>query len=647
MEGLPLLVTILDANLHFIWLNKLARSFYGFEVPDLVGKSAEEILHVGDSPRLYELRREALQTKQQLSEIVHVRRDGRIYTFAASFQPVCDDTGNLIYLVAAHRDISRETRVNEARDEVYELFNRILDTMPLGFVAADRSYRIMRSNTTACQILHSTNKDILIGKSVETFLGQPNEIALRLEQHANEFAVDAAAVADLGEVVANNLDGQEFPVRVWGFQMKLGDFPLIAFLLMDLSDIRDAEAKVLETQQQLQQMQKHEALGQLAGNVAHDFNNLMAIIMGYSDIIREKTISGSDNFQMLDEIQKTVERGTSLTRQILAYAKHQNLDLQVTSVHELIRNQESMLRTALSASVNLEVSLAACSDRVRLDEGQLMQVLLNLTVNARDAMPDGGKLQIRTENTILNQDFFESHAHSGKAGSYLALSVRDNGCGIPKHLLQRVFDPYFSTKPRDKGTGLGLSVVYGIIKQLNGFIYCKSHDGAGTEFSIYLPVSEEAAHSEVRAMQTLNAPLEPKQHTVLIVDDEEPLRLIISKHLQMAGYQTYSASGGRDALNFIDAFPRRISLILSDIMMPEMNGLEMADEALLMQPDTPVLFMSGYSKELLKVNRSVGDHLLITKPFSREVLLNEVEKILFANQTLRTGTAAFASDFDT
>lgn len=646
MEGLPLLITVLDNELRFVWLNRLAREFYGVETAALVGKSAEEILHVGDAPRLYQLRREALQTKQERSEVVPVKRGRRTYTFAANFQPVCDEYGNLIYLIAAHRDVSRESRLSEARNEVYELFNRILDTMPLGFLATDQYLHIMRSNSTACRMFRIIEKEELIGIPVHKFLASPEYIESKLEALFNPGEAETAAVADLGEVGAKNSEGREYPAHIWAFRMKLGDFPLIAFLLMDLSDIREAEAKILETQQQMQQMQKHEALGQLAGNIAHDFNNLMAIVLGYSDTIKEKHGADAETRRMMDEVCKAVQRGTSLTKQILAYAKHQNLDLKVSSLHELILSQENMLRAACSSAISLEFDLSAKTDRVRLDEGQLMQVLLNLAVNARDAMPDGGTLQVRTADTIIDDAFFELHAGSGKKGPYLLISVKDNGCGIPEHQISRIFDPYFSTKPRDKGTGLGLSVVYGIVKQLEGFIYCESQEDTGTEFLIYLPVCEADAYSGIEQQGSQSDSLQPNDYTILVVDDEEPLRLIISKHLQLAGYRTYSASGGRDALDFIDSFPEKISLILSDIMMPEMSGLEMAEEARLMQPDTPILFMSGYSKELLMTKKPSGDFSLITKPFSREVLLSEVRKILRAHRAAAAADAALTGNFE-
>jgi two-component system cell cycle sensor histidine kinase/response regulator CckA len=266
-----------------------------------------------------------------------------------------------------------------------------------------------------------------------------------------------------------------------------------------------------------------------------------------------------------------------------------------------------------------------------LDESQFMQVVLNLAVNARDASRGGGEFYISSQNVDLGADFFNARDIKPQPGEYVLVTLRDNGLGIPAEALPRIFDPYFSTKSRDKGTGLGLSVVYGIIKQHNGFIFCSSEAGKGTTFQIYLPLSKNREDSAAISADVTEAVDQKRDNSVrhiLIVEDEDSLRKLIAAQLAVLGYQVTTAENGRKALEFIDSYPGKIDLILSDIMMPEMNGLDMALEAQLMQPDTVFIFMSGYSKELLTSKNAPENYRLLAKPFSQEKLQAEIRSAL-------------------
>lgn len=548
-----------------------------------------------------------------------------------SCTPVLDREARVESIVGMVSDITWEQQTRDNAAATQDLMSAVLENMPVCFVAIDEFFNILRFNATATRSFGHTLEEI-IGKPVEMLW--PPEKREEYNKTLHDFAASGETFRDTAleaECYALNVAGISFPTHVSFIRLMLLDFPVYGIMLVDLTRAKAAEDKLLTTVRNVERMQKQEALAQLAGNIAHDFNNLLAIILGYSDIIQAQADSLPDIGSMTGEIRKAVKRGAGLTRQVLAYTKHQNLEVKPVNLHEFFAENRIMIQSALTAAVSLSLDLKASTATADLDESQFMQVILNLAVNARDASKGTGEFLISSENVLLEDAFFTARGIKPQAGQYLVLTLRDNGQGIPAGALPKIFDPYFSTKSRDKGTGLGLSVVYGIIKQHNGFVFCQSEIGKGTQFQIYLPLSQNREGEPIIPGET-GGTVENKQDNstrhILVVEDEEALRKLIAAQLATVGYQVTTSENGRRALEFIDSYPGKIDLILSDIMMPEMNGLDMALEAQLMQPDAVFIFMSGYSKELLTSKNAPENYRLLAKPFSQEKLLVEISSAL-------------------
>jgi signal transduction histidine kinase/DNA-binding response OmpR family regulator len=377
---------------------------------------------------------------------------------------------------------------------------------------------------------------------------------------------------------------------------------------------------------QFLQAQKMEAVGRLAGGVAHDFNNLLTIILGYSDLLLSGTNAADPARASLEEIKKAGERAATLTRQLLAFSRQQVLAPQVLDLNVAVANTDKMLRRLIGEDIDLVTSYGADLGRVKADPGQIEQVIMNLAVNARDAMPDGGKITIETANVHLDETYAHGHVPI-TPGSYVMLAVSDTGCGMDKETQARVFEPFFTTKEIGKGTGLGLATVYGIVNQSGGFIWLYSELGEGTTLKIYLPRVEEVP-ATIEPTRVRPAPHRGSE-TILVVEDEESLRKLVLTVVRAAGYTVLEASRGEEALRICERQPGIIHLMLTDMVMPEMSGRELAARVASLRPETKVLFMSGYTDKAV-VHQGVIDEgtPFIQKPFTPDTLARKVREVL-------------------
>lgn len=389
-------------------------------------------------------------------------------------------------------------------------------------------------------------------------------------------------------------------------------------VIIDFTDLWNAE-------EQLRVSQRLEAVGRLAGGVAHDFNNLLSVILSYAgfaaDALRESDPVRAD----IVEIQTAGQRAATLTRQLLAFSRKQVLDPQALNLNEVVAGIESMLRRLLGEDVDIEVHLAQDIDSVMADVGQIEQVIMNLAVNARDAMPQGGKLTIETFNIELDGAYAAQHIAT-KPGRYVLLSVTDTGAGMDAEIRQHIFEPFFTTKEKGKGSGLGLATVYGIVKQSGGNIWVYSEPGCGTTFKIYLP-RVDALATDVRRIST--SVLATGDETVLIVEDEEAVRRAAERMLRSAGYVVLTAGSGIDALVLCQDGHKTIDLLLTDVVMPQMSGRDLAEKAVKLRPGLKVLYMSGYTDNAI-VHHGVldpGMHF-IGKPFATAALTRKVREVL-------------------
>jgi len=392
----------------------------------------------------------------------------------------------------------------------------------------------------------------------------------------------------------------------------------------------DALEALASTERQLVQSQKLEAVGRLAGGISHDFNNLLTVILGYSDIMLRQLSQEHPLRRNLDEIVRASERAAALTRQLLAFSRKQVMQPKVFDVNNVVSELEKMLRRMIGEDIELRVNLHPDLGNIKADPMQLEQVIMNLAVNARDAMPRGGKLTIETSNVYLDQTYAKEHM-SVEPGHYVMLAISDTGCGMDHETRQRIFEPFFTTKAQGKGTGLGLSTVYGIVKQSGGNIWVYSEEDRGTTFKIYFPQVMEEAEEYRRLAAKPEAPR--GSETILLVEDADWVRKLARQLLERAGYRVVEASGAEEAICIIETSRNgtKVDLVLTDVIMPGMSGKDMSKHLQAKQPDLPVLYMSGYTDEAIVQHGVLEPGInFIQKPFTPDALALKVREVLDA-----------------
>jgi two-component system cell cycle sensor histidine kinase/response regulator CckA len=369
-----------------------------------------------------------------------------------------------------------------------------------------------------------------------------------------------------------------------------------------------------------------EAVGKLAGGVAHDFNNLLTIISGYSEILLTAAAPGDPNRGMLTEIKKAGERATSLTRQLLAFSRKQILEHKVLDLNAVVADSEKMVRRLVGEDVDLVTILDPALGQIKTDLGQMEQVLMNLVVNARDAMPQGGKITIETTNVVLDETYCRSHPEV-EPGRYIKLALSDNGCGMDEQTRARIFEPFFTTKEPGKGTGLGLAMIHGFIKQSGGHVSVYSEPGVGSTFKIYLPEVEV-----VQSLEKLHLGIDEMPHgdeTILLVEDEAGVRALTRQVLQICGYTVLEAAHGGEALRLAETHLGSIHLLLTDVVMPGMGGRLVAERVVALKPGTKVMYLSGYTDDAV-VRHGVLESrdAFLQKPFTPVALARKVREVL-------------------
>jgi PAS domain S-box-containing protein len=419
--------------------------------------------------------------------------------------------------------------------------------------------------------------------------------------------------------------GEIIDVEVTSHEIVFDERPAKLVLAFDISSRKQAEDALKKVEEQFRRSQKLEAVGRLAGGVAHDFNNILTAILGYSDLTLRSLENYDSARHRIEEIQRAAQRASSLTQQLLAFSRKQVLQPKVLNLNLIVADIDRMLRRLIGEDVDLVTILDPGLGRVKADPGQMEQVLMNLVVNSRDAMPDGGKLTIETKNVHLDSTYAQTHL-SVQPGQFVMLAVSDTGIGMEAEMQEHIFEPFFTTKEKGKGTGLGLSTIYGIVKQSGGNIWVYSEVGHGTTFKIYLPLIDEAPSTEppVAAQQIAKG-----SETILMVEDEGALRELIREILEHDGYKVVVARDGRDALSISAQFEGAIDLLITDVVMPEVSGRELAERLTENYAKVKVLFMSGYTDDAV-VRHGVLEEgaYFLQKPFTPDALLRKVREIL-------------------
>jgi PAS domain S-box-containing protein len=423
------------------------------------------------------------------------------------------------------------------------------------------------------------------------------------------------------EVRWKRKDGCPVTVRVSGRAVSSADEPaeVLEAIAEDVTARRALE-------DQFRQAQKMEAVGRLAGGIAHDFNNLLMVVSGYTEVILAELEPGHPLHAKARAIQQASDRATMLTQQLLAFSRKQLLELKVLDVNTVVQDMERLLRPLIGENVELTTKLSSEPSHTRADAGQLEQVLMNLVVNARDAMPQGGRIVIQTATMVLN-DTFRREQTFIRPGNYVVLSVSDNGLGMDKETQSHIFEPFFTTKEKGKGTGLGLSTVYGIVKQSDGYVMVQSETGHGTTFNVYLPQVEGTA--ETKGAAPASRAVSGGSETVLLVEDEASVRQLVREVLESKGYCVLEAENGQAGLTAAAMCKEKIDLVITDVVMPGMSGRELAQRILETRPDIKVLYLSGYTEDAI-VNEGTLDSgkAFLQKPFTLLNLSRKVREVL-------------------
>ena len=530
-----------------------------------------------------------------------------------------------------HRIQELETYENEHKQavetlrEIEERFRQVYDEAPVGYHELDGEGRIIRVNRRELEMLDYTEQELL-GHPVWKFV---------VEEEMTRQVIMAKIAGDISfhetfERTYRRKDGTTLPVLIEDrvIRDKKGGITGIRSMIEDITERRRAEEALKKSEEQLRQWQRVEAIGRLAGGVAHDFNNLLMTIKGCSELLLRELDSNNPRREEVEEIRKAAERATALTRQLLAFGRRQVLQPQVLDLNEVVANMDRMLQRLIGEDIQLLTVLDPELWPVKVDPGQIEQVIMNLAVNARDAMPGGGKLTIETGNVVLDEDYARRHV-SVKPGPCVMLAVTDNGCGMDQETQSHLFEPFFTTKKTGEGTGLGLSTVYGIIKQSGGNIWAYSELRQGTTFKIYLPRVEEAVKTYKPKVAPTASP--GGSETILLVEDEEAVRTIVSKILQNKGYTVLEAHHGPEALEICQAHEGPIHLMVTDVIMPHMSGRELAERLTISRPEVRVLFMSGYPDNAIVHHGVLGaGTAFLQKPFTLNALEGKVRELLDA-----------------
>jgi PAS domain S-box-containing protein len=514
--------------------------------------------------------------------------------------------------------LNREAALRES-EERYRL---LVEHFPEA-IAVHSEGKLAYANPAYLRLVGANSVGELVGMPVLQFI-DPSHRALA-EERVRE-VVESGASMELAEEQVFRPDGQVVDIEVTAIPLSFEGRPAAQVLIRDVTERKQAEQALYESEERLLQAQKMEAVGALAGGIAHDFNNLLTAINGFSQLLLWRLPPQERSRTFVEEILKAGERASDLTRQLLAFGRRQVLQPRVIDLNETIVEMDKLLHRVVSEDTVLTYDLASDLDPIRADPGQIGQVIMNLVVNARDAMPHGGKITIETANTELDDSYERTHGLR-RDGPHVLLTVRDTGTGMDHETQQRIFEPFFTTKSPGKGTGLGLATVYGIVKQSGGDIWVKSEAGHGTEFRIYLPRSGEGVSQPGLAP----APAEsiPRgSETVLLVEDELGIRGLAIAVLQSSGYTVLSTEQPEQAVELCDRHEGPIDLLLTDVVMPGMSGHDVANAIAVRRPDTKVLFMSGYTPDVALRHGVLANSAYLQKPFSPAALARKVRNVL-------------------
>ena len=586
---------------------------------DIIGKPFIESIATEHRERFLAIYRQALRDGSAIGEYECIGRKGSRRWVETHAVPLIDEKSKTTMILSVTRDITERKRNEEALEKSETFIRNILESVGEGFIVVDRQYRILSANRAFC---HQTNLpvDQVVGRFCYEVSHQGTQPCFELGEECGVRRTCETGIPHNVTHMHSDSAGEKKYIETKSYPLTDASGQVVA-AIETMTDV--TEKKRLEAQ--LQHAQKMEAIGTLAGGVAHDFNNILTAIIGYGNIAKINLKSDDPQQESLDQILLAAERAAQLTKGLLAFSRKQIIKIQPLDLNEVIKNVDKMLLRLIGEDIVLTSALTATSLVVKADAGQLEQILMNLATNARDAMPNGGAITISTQLIDLTEHFVDAHGF-GKPGEYALVTVTDTGMGIDAKTREKIFEPFFTTKESGHGTGLGLSIVYGIIKQHEGYIIVTSEPGKGTTFAIYLPLIAQKKQDEVAEIA---APPSGGNETILLAEDDQDVRNLTQLILHDFGYHVITAVDGQDALDKFSRHAGEIDLLILDVIMPRKSGKEVYDAVKAARPDLPVLFVSGYTSDILN-RRGIFEEGLqfMSKPITPNDLIRKISDIL-------------------
>ena len=608
------------------FMNARMARMLGCTVAEAVGHSVYTFVAEADRPLAKQRTERRRRGVVERGDFRFRRKDGTELWGLVQSSPLFDAAGRFEATLALVADVSQQRRSEEARARLAAIVesseDAILSVTPDGTIT---------TWNVGAEKLYEYSAVEMVGKPIEVL-----RRASSLDEAGLLGDVARGEAVHQYETTRVRMNGTEVEVAVTLSPIRdpRGMVVGVSSIERDLTSRRRAEAALRHKEEQFRQAQKMEAVGRLAGGVAHDFNNLLSVVLGYATLAVDDLKLGDPLREDLEQIVVAGERATDLTRQLLAFSRQQVLQPRVLDLNQTLAGMKSMLGRLLGEDIELSTSMALDAGRVLADPGQIEQVLMNLAVNARDAMPDGGQLTIETANVELDAAYVAVHLGVA-AGEYVMLAVSDTGSGMDAATRARIFEPFFTTKEKGKGTGLGLSTVFGIVEQSGGHVGVYSEPGHGSTFKIYLPRTDRTADSTLAAR--LPAVIGGAE-TILLVEDEEQVRAVACAILRRNGYHVLEGSNGGEAFLISRDFAGKIHLLLTDVVMPRMSGRKLAEELGPLRPDMRILFASGYTDDAIVHHGMVDAGVaFLQKPFTPDALLRKVREVLDGRGSSRTG----------
>jgi len=612
------------------FMNSVAEALTGWKREDALGRDLKEVFHIvneetqslTESPVTKALREEVGVGLANHS--ILIAKDGREIPIDDSAAPIRDDKGNVTGVVLVFRDITERKRMEEALRESERRFKDISFSMADWIWEVDKNGKYTFASGKAKQVLGYAPKEI-IGKT--PFELMPEDEAKKVGRIFKKISLEKKPIVDL-ENWNLTKQGEKICLLTNGLPILDEKSNLLGYrgVDTDITDRKRAEEEKAKLENQLRQAQKMEAVGTLAGGIAHDFNNLLGGILGYSSLLLSKLAPDDPHRKYVELIERASNRAAELTNRLLGFARQGKYEDKPVDINYLIGGVVELISASVDKRIEIKAELCEDNPLTKGDQNQLEQVLMNLCVNARDAMPNGGQLSINSRQVHLDEGFASKHL-GATPGDYLCITVSDTGMGMDKRTKTKIFDPFFTTKEQGRGTGLGLAMVYGIVKNHNGYLSVYSEAGKGTTFEIYLPLAQDSLIRPERKEEKVSLGSE----SILVVDDEEILRHLMKDILGDLGYGVVLASDGQEAVDVYREHKEGIDLVIVDMMMPKMGGKETFQELKRINPEVKALLASGYSKNAAAqgiLNLGVRDFL--HKPFSMEEISRKVREVLDA-----------------